>query len=105
MVSNLINIVTNGLNINPNGQANMVSFISAYSGVESVSITAYLQRQKDNTWVTVRNWSQDYEGTKGYWSESWYVNKGYNYRLMTFFYAYAEGDQESTYLISGTQYY
>jgi hypothetical protein len=101
----LIHRVSNGLSIDSNGQASMTSFISAYSGVERVRITAHLQRQENDTWVTVKNWSQDYEGTSALWTKTWYVNKGYNYRLMTFFYAYAGDDQESTFLISGSQYY
>jgi len=101
----LIHRVSNGLSIDSDGQATMTSFISAYSTVERVRITAHLQRQENDTWVTVKNWSQDYEGTSALWTKTWYVNKGYNYRLMTFFYAYAGDDQESTFLISGSQYY
>lgn len=96
----LINRVSNTLSINSNGLASMTSFISAYDGVDSVRISAFLQREEGNSWVTVNSWTEDYNGTLGYWQGNWYVAKGYNYRLVTFFWAYAGYDQDSTNLCS-----
>ncbi len=101
----LIHRISNGLSINDNGLASMVSHISTYSGVESVNITVYLQRQEGNTWVTVNNWTEEYEGTSALWTKGWYVYQGYNYRLMTIFTACDGTMQESAILFSGTQYY
>lgn len=97
--------VSNGLEIN-SGKALMFSRIAGYSGqVRSIRISAYLQRYVNGTWVTVKNWIQDYEGSSALWTKSWYVNKGYYYRLKTYFYVYNNGSQESTVLISGVKYY
>jgi hypothetical protein len=101
----LIMHVSNGLSIDNWGKASMVSHISAYDGVERVRISPYLERYENGTWVTVKNWSQDYEGNMALWTKDWYVNKGFNYRLTTFFYAYKGASQESTILVSGTQFY
>ena len=99
--------VSNGLEINASGNAIMVSQITGYSGqVDSIRISSYLQRYQNGSWVAVKNWSQDYQGSSALWSKSWYVNKGYNYRLTTFFYVYGKnGSQESIVLISGVKYY
>jgi hypothetical protein len=102
----MINHLSNGLEIESNGKALMFSQITGYSGqVESIRISAYLQRYKNGTWVTIKNWTQDYEGSSALWTKSWYVNKGYYYRLTTYFYVYGNGSQESTILISGVKYY
>lgn len=85
----------------------MVPQITGYSGqVNSIRISAYLQRLQNGSWVTVKNWSQDYQGSSALWSKSWFVNKGYYYRLTTYFYVYGKnGAHESTVLISGVKYY
>ena len=100
----LINRVSNTLSIDSNGLASMTSFISAYDGVESVRISAFLQRNEGNSWSTVNSWTENYDGTLGYWSGNWYVTKG-NYRLVTFFWAYAGYDQDSAVLTKYAQYY
>lgn len=101
----LINRVSATLSINSNGLASMASFISAYDGVESVRISAFLQREEGDSWVTVKSWSENYDGTLGYWQGIWYVTKGHNYRLLTYFYAFAENSQDSTTLTKYAQYY
>jgi len=97
--------VSNDLDISSNGNALMMSQITAYSGVDSIRISAYLERYQNGAWVTVKNWTQDYQGSSALWSKSWYVNKGYYYRLTTYFYVYGGGSHESTILISGVEYY
>lgn len=98
--------VRNGLEIKSDGKALMFSQITGYSGqVRNIRISAYLQRYVNGTWVTIKNWIQDYEGSSALWTKSWYVNKGYYYRLKTYFYIYSNGSQESTVLISGVKYY
>ena len=97
--------VSNDLDINSGGNALMMSQITAYSGVDSIRISAYLERYQNGAWVTVKNWTQDYQGSSALWSKSWYVNKGYYYRLTTYFYVYGGGSHESTILISGVEYY
>lgn len=102
----MIRQVSNHIDINSGGKAVMVSQISAYSGqVDSIRISAYLERYENGSWVAIGVWTQDYEGISALWSRSLYVNKGYYYRLTTYFHVYGDGSQESTILISGVKYY
>lgn len=102
----MIHNVTNGLEINSFGKATMFSQITGYSGkVDSITILVYLQRYQNGSWVTVNSWMKGYEGSAALWSKIWYVNKGYYYRLTTFFYVYKGTFHESTVAISGAVYY
>lgn len=101
----MINKVTNGLDINTNGNASMFSRISTYREVDNIRISAHLQRYEGGSWITIKHWAQDYTGSSALWTKSWYVNKGYNYRLMTYFHVSKGTSEESTILISGIKYY
>jgi len=101
----MINKVTNGLDISTNGNASMFSRISTYSEVDNIRISAHLQRYEGGSWITIKHWTQDYTGSSALWTKNWYVNKGYNYRLMTYFHVSKGTSEESTILISGTKYY
>ncbi|MEW6623475.1 MAG: hypothetical protein AB1420_10180 [Bacillota bacterium] len=102
----MIKTVTNGLDISSNGNASMVSRISTYNDVDIIQISAHLQRYEKDSWVTVKNWTETYEGSSSaLWSKSWYVNKGYSYRLMTYFYVAKGSSDEGTILISGVKHY
>ncbi|MEZ4357495.1 MAG: hypothetical protein R2876_02535 [Eubacteriales bacterium] len=95
----------NWMDINGSGQAAMVSNMTAYNGIDQVKMNNYLQKYDNGAWKTVKNWSATYPGTYGYWSKTYYVVSGYNYRLKTYFYAYEGDDYEVTTLTSGTVYY
>ena len=101
----LISRANNYLYIDPNGQASMTVSVSAYNGVDRISITSHLQRYVNNTWVTIKHWTYENNGTEAYWSEEYNVSKGYNYRLVTYVFAYDGSSADSASLISKTQYY
>ena len=102
-----IHTVYNWMGINDSGKATMVSDMDTYSGsVTQVRMTNYLQRYQNGSWTTVNSWSQTTPGTYAYWSNTYYVYQGYNYRLLTYFYAYNGSTLlESTSLTSGSVYY
>ena len=102
-----IHTVYDWMGIDSSGKASMVSDMDTYSGsVTQVKMVNYLQRYQNSTWSTVNSWSQTTSGTYGYWSNTYYVYSGYNYRLLTYFYAYNGSTLvESTSLTSGTVYY
>lgn len=90
-----INYTTCALSINAAGKASVAASISAYSGVDKVEISGYLQYY-DGGWRTVKHWSQEYSGTYGTMQKTYYVNKGYQYRWICYYYAYDGGSMEST---------
>lgn len=89
------------LTINSIGLASCSASIQAYSGVDSVRISAYLQKYT-NGWITVKYWGENYIGTYGAMAKSWYVIKGYQYRWRVYYYAFSGNNTEST---SRTVYY
>ena len=86
--------VSTKLTIAPNGLSRSTAKIYAYSGVDSVRISMYLQRY-NNGWETVKHWSQNFSGTIGSLNKTWYVTSGYNYRVRTYFYAYDGSDRRA----------
>ena len=82
------------LSISSNGRSNSYAMMNAYSGIDSVRISMYLQRY-DNGWKTVKHWAQNFTGTTGSLSKNWYVMSGYEYRVFTYFYAYNGSSSES----------
>ena len=102
-----IHFVINGLEISSSGLASMVSEIDCYDGaVNKVVMNNYLQRYVNGSWTTLHSWSQTTPDNNDLWMEDYYVYKGYNYRMRTYFYAYQGSTLvESTSLTSGIQYY
>ncbi len=97
--------IGDSLGIDSSGKAAMTSLIVAYSGT-SVSMINYLQRYENGSWTSVQGWSSSTQGTRGNWSNTYYVYSGYNYRLLTYFYVYNNGSLlESTSITSPTKYY
>lgn len=89
-----ITSVYTSLSISSGGLSNSYADMTAYPGVDSVRISMHLQRY-DNGWKTVQHWAQDFNGTMGSLSRNWYVTSGYNYRVLTYFYAYDGTQSES----------
>jgi hypothetical protein len=101
-----INIATCGMDINSSGKASMSSTMIAYSSVDKVRLKNYLQRYDNGSWTTIKSWSQTTEGTRAFWSKTYYVNSGYYYRLKTYFYTYNGSTIiESTSATSSNVYY
>jgi len=89
-----ISSVYTALSISSSGLSNSYARIFAYSGVDSVRISMYLQKY-DNGWKTVNHWAQNFDGTYGYLSRNWYVVSGYQYRVLAYYYAYDGDNTES----------
>ena len=51
----------------------------------------YLQKYQNGNWVTVKNWSATESGTFCGIGETWYVMSGYQFRMVTYGYVYADG--------------
>jgi hypothetical protein len=81
--------------INSLGKASVAASISAYSGVDSVEISGYLQ-QYDGGWITVKHWTAEASGTYVSMAKSYYVTQGYQYRWICYYYAYDGSKMEST---------
>jgi len=86
--------VYTSLSISSKGKSNSYASMNAYSEVDKVRISMYLQ-QYDSGWKTVKNWAQDFTGTYGSLSKDWYVKRGHDYRVLTYFYAYDGSKSES----------
>ena len=102
-----LQLVHNGLQIDSSGLATMVSEINCYTGtVNKVRMDNYLQRYINGSWTTLNSWSQTTYDTYDYWGTTYYVYQGYNYRLLTYFYAYNGNTLlESTSLTTGIKSY
>ncbi len=99
-----ISQVYTSLTISSGGLSNSYARINAYPGVGRVRISMYLQRY-DSGWKTVQHWTQDFTGTYGSLSKNWYVTSGYEYRVLTYFYAYDGSNSESIYRIHDGVWY
>ncbi len=92
------------LSITGGGLSTSLARMNAYPGVDSVRISMYLQRYNSG-WTTVKHWAQDFDGTTGTLSKNWYVTSGYEYRVLSYFYAYDGNNTESTSLIHDDVWY
>ena len=90
----LISSTLTNLVIDTTGKASCATRIDAYDGVDSVTISAYLQRY-DNGWKAVKQWSESSTGTYFVMQKTKYVTQGYLYRLRAYYYAYDGDDYES----------
>ena len=91
------------LDVHANGLAEMYGSVNAKPGVDRVKISMYLQRY-NNGWSTVKHWVNEYKGTYGSMNKSYYVTKGYTYRVLVYFYAFEGSESESTYSIDEEWY-
>lgn len=89
-----IQSVHTSLSISSGGLSNSYAFITSYSGTDKLRISMYLQRY-DNGWKTVKHWVKDFYNTYGSLTKDWYVAHGYEYRVLTYFYAYDGSASES----------
>ena len=83
------------LTINSIGKATCSATLSAYSCVDRVRISAYLQHYKGG-WVTDKQWIVEEDGTYAVLSKERYVARGFQYRLLVYYYAFSGDNSEST---------
>jgi len=100
-----ISIFSNGLNISDSGKATVASQLRARD-CDEVKINAYLQRNSNGQWTTIKSWSTTQTGTVAVLEGSWYVLSGYEYRMVSYGYVYSGGTLlESTSYTSGSKTY
>lgn len=77
-----IAIFQNAFDISVDGRAEVMSYLSARN-VTEVMVEAQLQQNKNGVWTTVKTWSSTSKGTNAGLEGSYYVLKGYKYRLVS----------------------
>lgn len=82
-----ISSIYTDLTISSSGVASCTATITAYSGIDSVKISGYLQYY-NNGWITLKSWSQTTSGTYGSMAKTYSVSEGYNYRFLVYYYVY-----------------
>lgn len=99
-----ISSCSTSLGINSSGKAAIVDCISAYSNVDKVVISTYLQKYENGTWVTVQHWvTTEYDNFCAI-THYHYVVSGNKYRSKVYYYAYDGSDYESTCLYDYESY-
>lgn len=87
--------------ISSSGKAEIVATMDAKNTKsDSLKIVANLQQFKNGSWTTIKSWTSTTESTSLIFQKSWYVPKGYSYRVLTNYYAYSGTDIESTSIAS-----
>ncbi len=100
-----ITLFENAFDISSDGQASVDSYLVARN-VDSVKVTAKLQQYKDGKWKTIKSWSETRDGTRCGAGGKWYVASGNKYRMISYGYAYVDGDMvENTSYVSKTKVY
>ncbi len=86
-----ISVFYNDFYITDKGKAVLTSYIDARN-VDECKINIYLQRYQNGSWVTVKSWSATERGTFCGVGETWYVMSGYQYRMKSYAYVYADNE-------------
>lgn len=87
--------------ISSSGKAEIVATMDTKnSEVDNLKIVSNLQQLKNGSWTTIKSWTSTTESTSLILQGTWYVSKGYSYRVVTNYYAYNGSDVESTNLAS-----
>lgn len=89
--------------ISSSGRAEIATLMDTKNGdTDSLKIVSNLQQLQNGSWTTIKSWTRTTEATLLTLEATWYVYKGYSYRLVTSYYAYSQGDVESVSLTSRT---
>lgn len=100
-----ISVFETCLVITPGGRADVDVFVYA-PPAEETGVSAYLQQYKNGSWQTIKSWSNREEGDCCGMGNSWYVNKGYSYRVVSYGHVYINGViVESTSITTETHSY
>jgi len=91
-----ISNVNASLSISGSGIASVNNTITASTYVDSVKISTYLQKYENGSWVTLNHWTDTSNTYYLISSHTHQVTSGYNYRVLTYFYAYVGDESEST---------
>jgi hypothetical protein len=100
-----ISIFQNGFDISSSGKASVNVYLTAQN-IDSVKVDASLQQYKNGTWITIKSWMNFELGTNSGLSGTYYIAKGYFYRLVSNGIVYKSGViVERTSFTSETEYY
>lgn len=77
-----ISIFQTGFDISSTGKASVNVYLTAQN-VDNVRVDASLQQFKNGTWTTIKSWTNTEAGTNAGLSGTYYVAKGYSYRLVS----------------------
>jgi len=100
-----ISVFYNEFNITDQGKAELTSSIDARN-VDECKISMYLQKYQNGRWTMIKHWSSTEDGTFCGLGEIWYVESGYQYRMVSYGYVYINGIcVESTHYISDPYIY
>ena len=99
----LISVASSGLSIS-GGLATCSASVTGQVGVDSVSLTGYLQRYNGTTWVTIKSWTKSADGRYCSMGTTYYVSSGYNYRYRVYCTAYDGGSSETVIVTSYDSY-
>jgi hypothetical protein len=94
-----ITLFQNVFDISTDGKASISVYLTARN-VDSVKVDASLQQFKNGNWLTIKSWTNTSAGTYAGVSGTYYVAKGYQYRLVSNGYVYKSGN-----LVEQTEFY
>lgn len=73
----------NFFEVSSNGQALANVRLYARSDIDKVVIDASIQQYVNGSWKTIKSWTSTSYSSSGYLNQTWYVSKGYYYRLVS----------------------
>lgn len=85
-----ISVFYNEFNITDQGKAELTSSIDARN-VDECKISMYLQKYQNGRWTMIKHWSSTENGTFCGLGEIWYVESGYQYRMVSYGYVNING--------------
>lgn len=77
-----IAIFQTGFDISSTGKASVNVYLTAQN-VDSAKVDANLQQYKNGNWKTIKSWTNTSSGTSAGLSGSYYIAKGYSYRVVS----------------------
>lgn len=100
-----ISLFQNAMDISSDGKASISVYLTAQN-VDSVRVDANLQQFKNGSWTTIKNWTNTSIGTNSGLNGTYYVAKGYQYRLVSNGYVYKQNIEieRTTYTSAIKQY-
>lgn len=93
------------LYINSSGKATVETYVTGNSEVTSAKATIRLQQYKIGSWTTIKTWNESSSSRILNFSSTYYVTKGYYYRVQSTVTVYSGQKSESTTLTSSSQSY
>ena len=85
-----ITLFQNVFDISTDGKATISVYLTARN-IDSVKVDASLQQFKNRNWLTIKSWTNTSAGTYAGVSGTYYVAKGYQYRILSTGYVYLNG--------------